>query len=86
MMEDTNRLTRKQKIVIVLAVVGMWSSSNAYESYLKWDLERTRIAARAAYQENSTKVLEEVIRKRAPERLDEFKKRLGAPQKENDIR
>ena len=44
-MSDTpkSKITPLQWVLIVLSVTAMWSISNAYESYLKYDLEQYRI-------------------------------------------
>ncbi|MNY28726.1 hypothetical protein D3C86_1627200 [compost metagenome] len=67
-----NKLTRKQKIIIILAVSAMWSISTAYNIYLKVDLERFRIESRNESDRMSALVFEEFLKKLIEKRQAEL--------------
>lgn len=66
-----NKLSRKQKIFLVLAVSAMWSVTTAYGVYTKQSLERFRIESRNESDRMSAQVFEEVLKKLIEKKLKE---------------
>lgn len=70
-----NKLTRKQKIIIIFAVAAMWSASAAYDIYLKVGLERFRIESRNESDRVSAQVFETFLKKLIEKRQQELEDR-----------
>lgn len=61
-MTDPYRMTRRDKIIVCVAVGAMWFASSAYQAYLRWDLETTRMEAKAQADQDQLKYLQELTK------------------------
>lgn len=57
----SNKLTRKQKIFLILSIGAMWIASTTFDVYLRADLEKRRIEMRNESDRLSAEVLKELL-------------------------
>ena len=77
-----NKLSRKQKITVILAVGAMWAASMAFDAYLRWDLERYRVDTQNVLAQNKADILDKIFTLLNEDDQVKINKRLGSPVKD----
>lgn len=67
----SNKLTRKQKIILILSIGLMWLATTAYDIHLRIGLERYRIETRNESDRVSAEVLKQLLERLAEKKRQE---------------